>query len=172
MTDDSKETQCSANDNGRRGFLSRLTLGLSGIIGAVVAIPSVGFVLGPVLRPVDQKWRTVGKLKDFKVGSTSLVEYEDASSVPWSGVTARSGVWLRRDSETEFVAFSINCRHLGCPVRWIAETELFMCPCHGGVYYKDGEVAAGPPPQALARVPVRVRKDSVEIQTSPVPLPS
>ena len=49
MTDDAKEVEDKATDDGRRGFLSRLTLGLSGIIAGVVAIPSVGFVLGPVL---------------------------------------------------------------------------------------------------------------------------
>jgi menaquinol-cytochrome c reductase iron-sulfur subunit len=38
-----------------------------------------------------------------------------------------------------------------------------MCPCHGGVYYKDGSVAAGPPPRPLERYPVRVQDGQVEI---------
>jgi menaquinol-cytochrome c reductase iron-sulfur subunit len=25
------------------------------------------------------------------------------------------------------VAFSINCTHLGCPVRWLPDANLFMC---------------------------------------------
>ena len=55
-------------------------------------------------------------------------------------------------------------------MRWIADAELFMCPCHGGVYYKDGTVAAGPPPEPLKRYAVRVRGNEVEIETGPVPL--
>ena len=35
---------------------------------------------------------------------------------------------------------------------------------------EDGEVAAGPPPEALARYPVRVIDGQVEIETSPIPL--
>ena len=37
------------------------------------------------------------------------------------------------------------------------DAELFLCPCHGGVYYADGTVAGGPPPQPLFRYGVRDR---------------
>jgi menaquinol-cytochrome c reductase iron-sulfur subunit len=47
---------------------------------------------------------------------------------------------------------------------------LFMCPCHGGVYYKDGSVAAGPPPKGLTEIEVRINKADVEIRTAPVPI--
>ncbi|MDQ2900037.1 MAG: Rieske 2Fe-2S domain-containing protein, partial [Acidobacteriota bacterium] len=47
---------------------------------------------------------------------------------------------------------------------------LFMCPCHGGVYYKNGDVAAGPPPKPLTKYPVRVRDGLVEILTKPTPI--
>ena len=43
-----------------------------------------------------------------------------------------------------------------------------MCPCHGGVYYKDGTVAAGPPPKPLTKYEVRILKDEVQIKTSPL----
>jgi menaquinol-cytochrome c reductase iron-sulfur subunit len=45
-----------------------------------------------------------------------------------------------------------------------------MCPCHGGVYYKDGAVAAGPPPHALFQYQVRIRNGKVEILTSALPI--
>jgi Rieske Fe-S protein len=34
-------------------------------------------------------------------------------------------------------------------VEWFQESGLFMCPCHGGVYYANGERASGPPPRGL-----------------------
>jgi Rieske Fe-S protein len=49
----------------------------------------------------------------------------------------------------KFQVFAINCAHLGCPVRWFEQSRLFMCPCHGGVYYEDGSRASGPPPRGL-----------------------
>ena len=57
-------------------------------------------------------------------------------------------------------------------MRWLPDAELFMCPCHGGVFYKDGAVASGPPPKALVTYPVRVRDGVVEILTSPLPITS
>jgi menaquinol-cytochrome c reductase iron-sulfur subunit len=170
VTDDSKnKKQCAPED--RRTFFLRLTLGLSGLIGAILALPAVGFVMGPILRKPARVWRSVGRVEDFDEGTTVLVEFEDPSPQAWAGLTATTAAWLRCDGPAEFVAFSINCRHLGCPVRWIEGPELFMCPCHGGVYYKDGEVAAGPPPRALQKYPLRIKGGLVEIQTSPVPLP-
>jgi menaquinol-cytochrome c reductase iron-sulfur subunit len=104
------------------------------------------------------------------VGSTVKVDFPDPSPLPWSGVTARTAAWLRRKSDTDFVAFSINCTHLGCPVRWLPDADLFMCPCHGGVFYNNGGVASGPPPKPLVRYPVRVQNGMVEILTSPLPI--
>jgi len=90
--------------------------------------------------------------------------------LPWAGITAKSAVWLRRESETSFIAFSANCTHLGCPVRWMEGAELFLCPCHGGVYYKDGNVAAGPPPRPLFRYDVRIKNGEVKINSVVVPI--
>jgi menaquinol-cytochrome c reductase iron-sulfur subunit len=45
-----------------------------------------------------------------------------------------------------------------------------MCPCHVGVFYSDGTVAAGPPQHPLIRYPVRVNNGQVEIQSVPVPI--
>jgi menaquinol-cytochrome c reductase iron-sulfur subunit len=168
-------TDCNApnptpNEDHRRTFFARLTLFLSGLIGLAIAVPGLSFILAPVFGKKPRKWRAVGKLDSFKLGETVLVEFEDPSPEPWAGVTARTGAWLRRVSDNEFIAFSINCRHLGCPVRWIADAKLFMCPCHGGVYYEDGTVAGGPPPKPLHRYSVRVRGEQVEIETGPVPL--
>ncbi len=155
-------------DTSRRRFLSRLTMALGSLAGVIVAIPCVGFLLG--LRKVPSDWRTVGKLDDYQIGSTVKVAFLDPSPLPWAGVTSRTAAWLRRNSETEFIAFSVDCTHLGCPVRWLPQANLFMCPCHGGVYYSNGTVAAGPPPRPLPRYPVRIQGDLVQILTSPVPI--
>ncbi len=155
---------------GRRKFFTKLGIYLSGFLGLVIAIPVVGALLAPLLKKTPIVWRSVGSKDDFEVGKTVLVTFKDASPLPWSGPTAQSASWLRRKSEDEFIAFSINCTHLGCPVRWIPDSELFLCPCHGGVYNKDGSYAAGPPPKGLTHYPVRVRKNEVEIMASPLPI--
>ena len=154
----------------RRRFLSRLSIGLSAAMGAVLGLPVVGFLLSPLARKSPRVWRPVGPVEKFPVGQTVDVSFEDASPLPWAGVTANTAAWLRRLDESRFVAYSVHCTHLGCPVRWVADAELFLCPCHGGVYYADGTVSAGPPPKPLPQYPVRVRDGQVEIQTSPIPI--
>jgi len=155
-------------ENGRRKFLVRLSIVLSSIGAALVALPSFAFLLG--LRKSPQIWRTVGNLEDFKIGSTVNVSFQDSSPLPWAGVTAQTAAWLRRVGDEQFIAFSMVCTHLGCPVRWLDSADLFMCPCHGGVFYGDGRVASGPPLRPLSRYPVRVYNGQVQILSSPVPI--
>jgi menaquinol-cytochrome c reductase iron-sulfur subunit len=154
----------------RRRFLARLSLGLSAGVAAVMGLPVIGFLLSPLTRKSPRVWRPVGPVGGFAVGETVSVRFEYASPLPWAGVTARTAAWLRREDETRFTAYTVHCTHLGCPVRWVADAKLFLCPCHGGVYYADGTVSAGPPPRALPRYPVRVRDGQVEILTSPIPI--
>ncbi|HTC19689.1 MAG TPA: Rieske (2Fe-2S) protein, partial [bacterium] len=126
----------------------------------------VGFVFKPLFKALPPVWRPVGTVDSFLVGETVAVTFLQASPLPWAGVTAKTAAWLRRESAGSFTAFSVSCTHLGCPVRWRPDAQLFMCPCHGGVYYKDGEVAAGPPPKPLPRYATRVMDGQVEILVS------
>lgn len=155
-------------DPERRRFFGKLGVICGSIAGLIVAIPAVSFLLG--LRKVPQRWRSLGRVNSFPMGQTTLVSFLDPSPLPWAGVTAKTAAWLRREADQEFIAFSINCTHLGCPVRWLPEADLFMCPCHGGVYYSNGTVAAGPPPKPLPRYPVRIQDGQVEILTTPLPI--
>lgn len=152
----------------RRKFLAAVSVAAGGLGALIVGVPSVIFLLG--LRKAPQVWRAVGRVSDFQPGSTVRVAFDDPSPLPWAGVTARTAAWLRREGNDEFVAFAVNCTHLGCPVQWLPNADLFMCPCHGGVFYKDGQVASGPPPRPLTRYTVRVREGAVEILTSPLPI--
>jgi menaquinol-cytochrome c reductase iron-sulfur subunit len=157
-------------DPARRRFLIRLTLGLSALSAMVAGIPVVSALFAPLLEKTPVLWRKVADLEDFAVGIVRLVSFENADPAVWAGETAKTAAWLRRDAVDKFTAFSANCTHLGCPVRWESDAQLFMCPCHGGVYYKDGTVAAGPPPKPLTQYAVRINKGHVEIRTSPVPI--
>ena len=154
-----------ASQISRRRFLSRISLGLSAMAGAVVSVPILAYLLSPLLRPPTQTWRNLGPVEQFAEGQTVQVAYDEPSPLPWAGQTARTALWLRRNQGTDFVAFAVNCTHLGCPVNWRPQARLFLCPCHGGVYYADGTVAAGPPPRPLPRYAVRVDNGMVQVLT-------
>ena len=164
MPDEAEEDVVS-----RRRFLNRVSLALSGLAGAVVSVPIVAYLLSPLLQPPPADWRDLGLVENFRMGETVEVAFDEPSSLPWAGQTARTAVWLRRTGERDFVAFGLNCTHLGCPVNWRAGAELFLCPCHGGVYYSDGTVAGGPPPRPLVRCSVRIiENDRVQVLTRPL----
>ncbi|MEO6876388.1 MAG: Rieske (2Fe-2S) protein [Opitutaceae bacterium] len=154
----------------RRAFFTKLSLTLGGVCAAILGVPVVGFVFAPLFRKVPDAWIPVGAVDGFEIGKTVSVPFPDSSPLPWAGITAKSSAWLRREPDGQFIAFSAHCTHMGCPVRWLPGAELFMCPCHGGVYYKDGTVAAGPPPKPLVRYEVRVANGRVELKAAAIPI--
>jgi menaquinol-cytochrome c reductase iron-sulfur subunit len=154
---------------GRRHFLGRLSLALSGLAAAVVSVPIVAYLLSPLLQPPPEEWRDLGLVDNFNIGETVEVAFDEPSSLPWAGQTSRTAVWLRRTGAQDFTAYGLNCTHLGCPVNWRAGAELFLCPCHGGVYYADGSVAGGPPPRPLVQYSIRIGASSrVQVLTRPL----
>jgi menaquinol-cytochrome c reductase iron-sulfur subunit len=158
------------SDPGRRRALKTVGALAAAMTGAVLGLPVISLLVAPIFQSPPRRWRRVGEVDAFPVGATRLVAFADARSENWAGAAAKTGAWLRRLSSQEFVAFAINCTHLGCPVRWEEGPKLFMCPCHGGVYHGDGTVAAGPPPEPLKRYSVRVRNGHVELETGPLPI--
>lgn len=154
----------------RRRALLLFILGLSAAGAAAIAAPIVGLLLWPLRRRAADEWYPIGRVRDFAVGATVKVIYQESGHLPYSGLLGQSAAFVRRQEERGFVAFSIYCTHTGCPVRWVEGAQLFLCPCHGGAFHSDGSVAAGPPPVPLMRHEVRVRDDLVELRARPVQL--
>jgi Rieske Fe-S protein len=166
---------------GRRTFFSWLTYGLGAVAAALVGVPFVGYLFGARKAPVD--WVLLGPVADFPPNETRLVTFDSPIRRPWDGMVAHTGVYVRYEGREEkeidvaksykFLVLAVNCAHLGCPVEWFAESSLFMCPCHGGVYYANGEHASGPPPRGLYPCVYRVTRvrdlDLLEIQAPHFP---
>ncbi len=153
----------------RRNFLGFVGVGMAGLAATLAGIPIIGALFSTPARS-EQIWHVVGEVDDFPVDETVKVEFVDIEAVPWSGPAARNAAWLRRTDEESFIAFSVYCTHVGCPVSWRAGASLFICPCHGGVFDREGEVVAGPPQSPLVRLDVRVQDGDVQILASPVPV--
>jgi menaquinol-cytochrome c reductase iron-sulfur subunit len=153
----------------RRSFLFTLGLALNGVAAALVGIPVIGYLVGPVRRRAEQAWISLGPLPSFPEGQTRLATYENPFRVAWDGATAHIPCWVRRIAGDQFQIFAINCAHLGCPVRWFAQSRLFMCPCHGGVYYEDGSRASGPPPRGLFEYQYQVRDGQLWVRGGQIP---
>src|SRR5256885_909422 len=99
----------------RRRFLSRITLGLTGAIAAIVGAPILGYLLAPLVRAEPSDFVDVGAADQFH--DTTLVKFRDPSPLPWAGQLADTALWVRRRAESgpeQFQVFSAHCTHLGC----------------------------------------------------------
>ncbi|TFH25154.1 MAG: ubiquinol-cytochrome c reductase iron-sulfur subunit [Myxococcales bacterium] len=153
----------------RRSFLFKLGIALNVVAASLIGVPIIGYILSSLRSRAWQAWIPLGPVDGFRVGQTRLSQYVNPFTAPWDGETANIPCWVRRLDDDEFKIFAINCTHLGCPVRWFQESGLFMCPCHGGVYYEDGTVASGPPPRPLYQYQYRVRAGQLEVQAGQTP---
>jgi len=156
----------------RRDFFRWLTVATGALASAFFAIPVVGFLLKARKRPID--WVALGPVADFTLNETRLVTFDNPMRQPWDGMTAHTGVYVRYQGkddrrQDQFLVLAVNCAHLGCPVSWFAQSGLFMCPCHGGVYYATGERASGPPPRGLFHCVWQVRDGHLEVQAPHYP---
>lgn len=145
------ETSKAMADDTRRGFMFKVGAGLMAIGGLIIAAPVVGYIFAPAFSDWERRrsWIDLGKIDQYPEGQTVLATYKNPLKSPTVGLAEDIPCWVRRIKGSQFQVFYINCAHLGCPVHWFAESKLFMCPCHGGVYYEDGERASGPPPRGL-----------------------
>jgi hypothetical protein len=150
------------------GITRRQALSVAGQAGAAVALGGLGagcsvFGGGPSLVPTG-----------VRVADLSVVKW-----TPSAGCTAHTysgpfgpdqffDAYLRRDPVGSGVeAVESRCTHLGCPVRYVAEAEKFICPCHGGVFDNSGRPIGGPPKRPLQTIRTVVNHGEVYLVGAP-----
>ncbi len=158
----------------RRGFFTKIGILFNGLAAAVLAVPIVGFLASSITRGRASgylSWVPLGSVNEFPEGETRLATFRNPYVMPTDGKTVDTACWVRRVAGDQFQVFAVNCAHLGCPVRWFPQSGLFMCPCHGGAYYRDGSRASGPPERGLFEYPNKVENGLVTIQAGELPTP-
>ena len=156
----------------RRGLFMKLGVLLNGLVGVALAVPFVRYLFASATRASQAlPWVQLGGVNQFPEGETRLATFRNPIVMPTDGKTADTACWVRRIDGEQFQVFAVNCAHLGCPVRWFPQAGLFMCPCHGGAYYRDGSRASGPPERGLFEYPFKVENGVLRIQAGELPTP-
>ena len=158
----------------RRGLFAKIGILLNGLVTAALAVPIGRFLLSSITRGRADgylSWVSLGPVSQFPEGETRLATFRNPYVMPTDGKTADTACWVRRVDANRFQVFAVNCAHLGCPVRWFPQSGLFMCPCHGGAYYRDGARASGPPERGLFEYPYKVTNGAIVIQAGELPTP-
>jgi nitrite reductase/ring-hydroxylating ferredoxin subunit len=169
-TNEPASTRTSSEGVSRRSFLFGVGVALNIVAATLLAIPVIGYVFSSFFRRRPSgSWIMLGALETFPENQTRLATYRNPYTRPWDGKTADIPCWVRRLTGEKFQVFAINCTHLGCPVRWFAESRLFMCPCHGGAYYDDGSHASGPPPRGLYEYEYKIEQGRLWVRGGQLP---
>src|SRR6266511_2791609 len=120
----------------RRRFLSFLTDLVMTVIGLLVAIPALGYFVGPLRRKSGSEvagaaFQDAGPLSDFPVGHWRLLSLEMVQEDGWKKTKMKHAVWVRREGEGDqaITVLSTICPHLGCPINWHPDQSQFICPC-------------------------------------------
>ncbi len=159
----------AANASGvvtRRRFLAYGSGLLSGLIGVALGLPLVRFFLGDAFKRKQERWLKLGPLGEVQVGGPKLFRASYLDSDGWRQTARREAVYAVAQDGREVAVFSNACTHLGCPVHWDDGSRLFLCPCHNGGFSIDGEVAKGPAPRPLDRVPHKVEEGVLYIKVA------
>ena len=161
----------------RSTFLSAATLGLGGVIGGIVTVPSLGFAVLPSFTNVEEPSPDLGPIENYPEGQFVIATYLEDEGI---GEVTRRTMYIRNNGFVEgqpsFTLLYSRCAHLGCPVQpngpvfddqkqeldngvvlTPAQPVGFGCPCHGGQYDTEGNRMAGPPVRALDRAEFSIR---------------
>jgi Rieske Fe-S protein len=155
-----------ANTDTRRRRLLNFLAGLVlAVISLLVAVPAVGYFLGPLRRRGGKNgagaaFQDAGPVSDLPVGQWRLLSLEMVQEDGWKKTRVRHAVWARRQGEggREITVLSSLCPHLGCPVNWHPDQAQFNCPCHGGTFDTEGRQTGGPPPRPMDPLDFEVRQ--------------
>jgi cytochrome b6-f complex iron-sulfur subunit len=127
-----------------------------------------GWKLGGTLLGIAAGWTTYESLRPLasaaagatiNLGSPASYKAETASYV------TAGRLWVA-NTGTGIYALSQKCPHLGCRVPFCESSGHFECPCHGSKYDIGGEWIEGPAPRGMDRYVVKLRGDSLTVDTS------
>ena len=154
----------------RRWLLMKAGIALNSLVGLALAVPVVRYLLAPWRSDQSyDSWVSLGSANSFPAGETRLTIFKNPFTRAWDGPTDNVACYVRREDADKFQVFAINCAHLNCPVRWFPQSQLFMCPCHGGVYYADGSRASGPPTRGLFTYDWKIASGELRIDAGQMP---
>ena len=140
------------SEESRRSALSKLVSAGLGLITAGLA-GLVGLVAAPKASATTRRWRAAASIFDLPPKDPFTAVLADKHADGWYETRKEQVVFIDRKGEG-YRAMSATCAH----------RQQFLCPCHGGVYDREGRVVSGPPPRGLERLAVRVNPQTSDIE--------
>ncbi len=148
----------------RRGFVGGVVAVVGAIISAVVGLPAIGYVVSPALKKGGgDEWITLGPASAIEPGVPTPFTFSVTREVAWRRARINRTVYAVTEDGQNVTVFSDACTHLSCKVHWNEERGAFVCPCHDGIFDKQGNVVSGPPPRPLYHFETQIENDQLMI---------
>jgi menaquinol-cytochrome c reductase iron-sulfur subunit len=133
----------------RRQFLGYTLGGVGGFLGATMLIPMVRFAIDPALTAAgNTNLVKIGPVDQF-TSEPVEVKFRITQVDGWYESQPTLIAWVSKLENGDILALSNICKHLGCSVAFGTDPnnpERYFCPCHMGLYEKDGLNVPGTPP--------------------------
>jgi Rieske Fe-S protein len=143
----------------RRDFIRFITLTLGATIGAVIALPAIGYIVTPAVQTQEgEAWIPAGPLENYPPGVPTLFNFTRTRVNGWEKTTNSYGVFVLRQEGDQVLALSNICTHLSCRVNWKADLTRYTCPCHDAQFDIDGQVVYGPPPRPMDEYETKIEE--------------
>jgi len=142
MTANADALAAQQHELSRREFLNYAWLASLGVLTAQTAVLMYQF--------------SMPRLRAGEFGGP--VPIGDVESLPGPGDQPlgfpKAKFWWVADERGASALYTV-CTHLGCIYDWKPNDNLFICPCHGSQFERDGDFVLGPAPRDLDRFVVR-----------------
>ncbi len=160
----------------RRTLLRRICQLISTVCVAIVAYPSIQFIIAPLRKKKNEESgsKRVAQLSQLKTDQPQefpvIGNRRDAWTVYSNEAIGRVWLVLRNDASTpgkaKVDAYSSVCPHLRCAVQMASNKKEFSCPCHNAVFDFSGEAVSkeklgrnNPTPRGMDSLECKVVQD-------------
>lgn len=133
----------------RRQFLNYSLMGVGSFMAAGMLLPMGRFALDPLFQDEGEGQMVTTSITAEEITEEPVqVDFTFEQQDGWYTSEVTEFAWVYREGD-DIIALSPICKHLGCTVTWAGDDgnpERFFCPCHNGLYEKNGENVPGTPP--------------------------
>ena len=141
----------------RRSFHVSLIYAMWAVITGALSIPAAIYLIVPPKSKKDTSdWVEAGDISQLKSNVPEEFVFRRNRLDGWKVTSEKTTAWVIKQGESQVVAFTPQCTHLGCAYSYDERNKEFLCPCHTSTFGLDGKVLTGPAPRALDRYETKI----------------
>ncbi len=140
------------------------SIGILATVGASViglGTAAVRFFIGDSFKAKKQNWIKLNEVSSLTANEVHKVVIHFRGKDAWRRVENSKTVYVFSEDGQNYTVLDATCTHLGCLVRWKEDDQHFSCPCHKGIFSKEGLVISGAPTKPLQQLEIKIENDSL-----------